>query len=109
MIRLLKSLLTKTQRKLYAFYGDTFKWYYCAFGANPVGYKQREGDNRTPEGNYYISLKNPQSRGYRSLKISYPNAQDRAKARKMGVSPGGDNFYSWAMVARSKSRNALDV
>ena len=87
-----KIIINKTQRKLYAFYGDTFKWYYCAFGANPVGHKQREGDNKTPEGNYYISLKNPQSRGFRSLKISYPNAQDRAKARKMGVSPGGDIF-----------------
>ena len=52
-----KIIINKTQRKLYAFYGDTFKWYYCAFGANPVGHKQREGDNRTPEGNYYISLK----------------------------------------------------
>lgn len=83
-------LVSKKHRKLYAFFGDTFKVYRCAFGANPEGHKQKEGDNRTPEGNYFIEYRNPRSRGYRSLKISYPNAADRAKAKEMGVSPGGD-------------------
>ena len=83
-------VVSKTERKLYAYFGDTFKWYYCAFGANPVGHKQREGDNKTPEGNYYISYKNPNSRGYRSLAISYPNEEDIKNAEKLGVNPGGD-------------------
>ncbi len=85
-------VVVKSQRKLYAYFKDTFKVYRCALGANPVGHKRREGDNKTPEGTYYISLKNPKSRGYRSLKISYPNSRDRAQARKKGVSPGGDIF-----------------
>lgn len=83
-------IVSKSERKLYAYYGDTVKWYYCAFGANPYGHKQKKGDNKTPEGKYYISLKNPNSRGYKSLKISYPNAADKARAKKKGVSPGGD-------------------
>lgn len=87
-----KIIIDKSERKLYAYYGDTFKWYYCAFGANPKGHKQQEGDNKTPEGKYYIEYKNPNSRGYKSLKISYPNARDRARAKKKGVSPGGDIF-----------------
>lgn len=87
-----KIIVSKSERKLYAYYGDTFKWYYCAFGANPKGHKQQEGDNKTPEGTYYIQYKNPKSRGYKSLKISYPNATDRARARKRGVSPGGQIF-----------------
>ena len=81
-----KIVVSKRHRKLYAYFGDTFKVYRCAFGANPKGHKQKEGDNRTPEGTYFIEYKNPKSRGYRSLKISYPNAQDRARAKKNGVS-----------------------
>lgn len=87
-----KIIVSKSERKLYAYYGDTFKWYYCAFGANPKGHKQQEGDNKTPEGTYYIQYKNPKSRGFKSLKISYPNTTDRARARKRGVSPGGQIF-----------------
>ena len=87
-----KIIVSKEERKIYAYFGDTFKIYRCAFGANPVGHKQQEGDNRTPEGSYTINLKNPKSRGFKSLKISYPNATDIANAKAKGVKPGGDIF-----------------
>jgi murein L,D-transpeptidase YafK len=63
----------KSAQKLYAYFADTFKVFRISLGANPVGHKIKEGDNKTPEGTYYISYKNPNSRGYKSLKISYPN------------------------------------
>jgi murein L,D-transpeptidase YafK len=85
-----KIVVNKTERKLYAYFGDTVKWYRCAFGADPIGHKQRKGDNKTPEGDYFIEYKNPNSRGYKALAISYPNEQDKANAKKMGVDPGGD-------------------
>lgn len=62
------------------------------FGAQPQGHKSFEGDERTPEGRYTIDTRNPQSAYYLSLRISYPNAEDRAYAHDRGLSPGGDIF-----------------
>ena len=45
---------------------------------------------RTPEGEYRISGRNPYSRFHLSLRVSYPNADDRRQARARGVDPGGD-------------------
>ena len=61
-----------------------------ALGRNPVGHKDREGDGRTPEGRYVIDRRNPNSRYHLSLRISYPNADDVARARAAGAEPGGD-------------------
>lgn len=62
------------------------------FGDTPIGHKQFEGDEKTPEGRYTIDTRNPQSSYYLSLRVSYPNAQDRAYAEARGLSPGGDIF-----------------
>lgn len=87
-----KFVVKKSAQKLYVYFADTFKVFRISLGANPVGHKEKQGDNKTPEGKYTITYKNPQSRGHRSLKISYPNDQDRENARKAGVNPGGDIF-----------------
>lgn len=87
-----KFLVRKSLQKLYAYFGDTVKVFRISLGASPVGAKTRQGDNKTPEGTYTICLKNPNSRGYKSLKISYPNDTDRKHARQMGQDPGGDIF-----------------
>jgi murein L,D-transpeptidase YafK len=44
-------------------------------GQNPAD-KQREGDLCTPEGNFYICYKNPESKYHRFLGISYPSLKD---------------------------------
>lgn len=62
------------------------------FGASPVGHKQFQGDEKTPEGTYRISGRNPGSAFHLSLRISYPNAVDRAYATRHGRHPGGDIF-----------------
>ena len=62
------------------------------FGDAPMGHKQFEGDEKTPEGRYTIDTRNPNSSYYLSLRVSYPNAQDRAFAEALGRSPGGDIF-----------------
>lgn len=59
-------------------------------GAPEAGHKQKSGDQRTPEGHYVIDWRNPRSRAYLSLHISYPNAQDRQAAAAAGYPPGGD-------------------
>jgi murein L,D-transpeptidase YafK len=61
-------------------------------GDAPVGHKRFEGDEKTPEGTYRISGRNPGSSYHLSLRISYPNAADIAYAKKKGKSPGGDIF-----------------
>ncbi len=62
------------------------------FGDAPIGHKQFEGDERTPEGLYTIDTRNPASAYHLSLRISYPSAQDRAFAEAQGRPPGGDIF-----------------
>jgi murein L,D-transpeptidase YafK len=61
-------------------------------GDAPIGHKHFEGDEKTPEGVYRISGRNAASRYTLSLRISYPNAADRAFAARLGKRPGGDIF-----------------
>lgn len=60
-----------------------------AMGDNPVGQKVYEGDERTPEGTYYIEEKHPSQNFQKFLKISYPNEKDKAIAERFGMPPGG--------------------
>ncbi|WP_413520692.1 L,D-transpeptidase family protein [Psychrobacter glacincola] len=66
------------------------KTYHVALGGNPIGHKQKQGDQRTPSGAYILDYKNEKSKYYRSIHVSYPNAADKARAKKLGVNPGGD-------------------
>jgi murein L,D-transpeptidase YafK len=61
-------------------------------GDSPVGPKQFQGDEKTPEGRYTIDYGNPESAYYLSLHIDYPRAEDVAFARAQGRSPGGQIF-----------------
>jgi murein L,D-transpeptidase YafK len=70
--------------------GDVIRSYKIALGRNPTGPKTRQGDGRTPEGTYTISSRNTASAFHRSLRVSYPNAADRERARRLRASPGGD-------------------
>jgi murein L,D-transpeptidase YafK len=70
--------------------GQRLKTYRVALGGQPVGAKQQQGDHKTPEGEYFVDAKNAHSQFYMALHLSYPSSEDRATARKLGVSPGGD-------------------
>lgn len=87
-------VVLKSLRRMYLINesGLAYREYPIALGANPIGHKQQEGDERTPEGLYTIETRNPHSDYHLSLKISYPNAADKEAARVRGVSPGGDIF-----------------
>jgi murein L,D-transpeptidase YafK len=61
-------------------------------GDAPIGHKQFEGDEKTPEGSYVISGRNGGSHYHLSLRISYPNTADRAFAARNRRRPGGDIF-----------------
>ncbi len=84
-------VIHKSARKLVAFSkGKAVLCYKVALGLNPVGAKQVQGDYKTPEGLYRINGKNANSLYHKNLGISYPNNADRARAIKLGQSPGGD-------------------
>lgn len=56
-----------------------------------LGPKLRQGDFQVPEGIYRIDALNPDSRFHLSMRIDYPNADDRARAREEGrTNLGGD-------------------
>jgi murein L,D-transpeptidase YafK len=81
----------KGRREMLLLLGKSLlRTYKVALGRDPVGHKEREGDGRTPEGRYIIDRRNPKSRYYLSLHISYPNDTDRARAAEQGLDPGGD-------------------
>jgi tetratricopeptide (TPR) repeat protein len=86
-----KILIEKQERRLTLIsMGKVLKTYKIALGGNPNGPKERQGDNKTPEGTYVIDSRNKDSRYHMSLHISYPNDRDKKRAKKLGVSPGGN-------------------
>lgn len=86
-------LVYKGTRHMYLMHHDmVLERYDVGLGFAPEGHKEVEGDGRTPEGNYWITHRNPDSAFHLSLGISYPNEADRAHARTLGQSPGGDIF-----------------
>ncbi len=83
-------LVRKDERRLYLLAGEqVVRSYRISLGDNPVGHKLYEGDERTPEGEYTLDWRNPNSDYYKSIHISYPNDRDRELARAWGLNPGG--------------------
>ncbi|MBU2983558.1 L,D-transpeptidase family protein [Lentibacter algarum] len=85
--------------------GEVIASYDISLGANPEGHKSEEGDEKTPEGTYTIDWRNQNSVAHLSLHISYPNAQDRAKAEERNASAGGNIMIhglpnGWGVFAR---------
>ena len=69
--------------------GKVIRTYKVALGRGGLAPKEREGDGRTPEGRYMIDSRTAQSHYHKALHVSYPNAEDRKRAAKLGVAPGG--------------------
>lgn len=70
--------------------GARLKTYRVALGHSPVGPKEQEGDQRTPEGLYLIDFHKADSDYHRALHISYPEQRDIDRAAASGVPPGCD-------------------
>ena len=71
-------LVEKAHRKMYLRHGeDVVREYKISLGRQPVGAKVKSGDNKTPEGKYHIVNHNPHSKFHLSLKISYPNQEQK--------------------------------
>jgi len=82
-----KIVVSKSQRLLTAYGSDgrVLKVFPAIVGRSSVGTKEREGDERTPEGEYYVCFKNPQSRFHLSLGLSYPSRGDAERGLERGT------------------------
>ncbi len=86
-----KILIKQHEHKLYVYHnGKVIKTFRTSLGKNTMsrGAKVKAGDFCTPVGTYKILDKRCHSIKYRAMTISYPNAKDRARAKKLGVNPG---------------------
>jgi murein L,D-transpeptidase YafK len=83
-------VIEKSQHKLVLYHDQTKLQVYKVSLGSGAGVKQKAGDRKTPEGAYIVDAKNAQSRFHHAFHLSYPNAQDRERAAKLGVNPGGD-------------------
>lgn len=83
-------VVIKSQRKLFLMKdGQQLREIDVALGLAPTGHKTKSGDARTPEGIYVLDARNPDSDFFLSMHVSYPNNADVARARALGVDPGG--------------------
>ncbi len=83
-------LVVKSEHRLYLIReGQPYKSYRVALGLNPSGHKEREGDYRTPEGQYRLDARNPSSDFFLSIHVSYPNERDVEYAHRNHWKPGG--------------------
>jgi murein L,D-transpeptidase YafK len=69
--------------------GEILRTFKIALGIRPVGDKLREGDFKTPEGEYLLDGRNPNSEFFLSIHISYPDPVDWRQASEAGYEPGG--------------------
>ncbi len=85
-----KIVVKKREHKMYLYKnGKVVETFCVSLGKNDhLGNKVKRGDKKTPIGRYTILDKRRHPIKYRAMTISYPNAQDRARAKKMKVDPG---------------------
>lgn len=71
----------KEKRRLYIVQSNVLvRDYPIGLGFNPRGDKEKEGDGRTPEGEFKICVKNASSRFVRSLGLNYPDKKHAERA-----------------------------
>lgn len=72
--------------------GKPVRSYRIALGFAPDGDKERQGDGKTPEGEFTIDRRNDESAFHLSIGLDYPQRDDLIRAKAGGYSPGGDIF-----------------
>ncbi|MHC1742802.1 MAG: murein L,D-transpeptidase family protein [Syntrophobacteraceae bacterium] len=75
----------KSQRRLMVVQeGVLVRDYQVGLGPRVVGDKAFRGDGRTPEGDYFVCVRNPNSRFYKSLGLNYPLPKHAEKGLTTG-------------------------
>src|SRR3974390_84538 len=85
-----KVLVLKSRREMALLRdGHELCRYRVALGRSPVGPKMRVGDDKAPEGSYVLDSLKRGSSFHVAMHVSYPNSEDRERAAKQRVDPGG--------------------
>lgn len=97
-------LIQKSARRLTLFKnGRAAKTYMATIGRNEDEAKERAGDWATPVGFYYVRRKNPASKYYLALHISYPNNDDAAR----GLSDGLISESQYSAIVDANNRGIM--
>ena len=87
-----KIVIQKTTKTLFLYSEEKLlRTYPIKLGFNPVGEKALRGDKRTPEGSYYICMKNSRSKYHLSLGLSYPSIEDAERGLEQKLITKGDH------------------
>lgn len=79
-------VIRKSARVLEVYDGSRLvRRFSTVLGSSPELDKEIEGDGRTPEGEFYVFVKNPKSRFHLSLGLSYPAADDAERGLADGL------------------------
>jgi murein L,D-transpeptidase YafK len=79
-------VIEKAARTLYLYVGTRLQGRFpVALGRNWAADKAVEGDEATPLGEFYICSKNPRSKFFLSMCLSYPNAEDAERGLAGGL------------------------
>ncbi len=102
-------VVRKAARQLTLFSGgEAVRTYRVVLGFTPEGDKVRQGDGRTPEGTFYVCVKNDKSNFYLSLGLTYPDAEDAARGLRDGLITRKQHDRI-ASAARRKARPPWDT
>ncbi|MDP3197585.1 murein L,D-transpeptidase family protein [Tabrizicola sp.] len=86
-------VIEKAARRMQLFQGgEPVRTYRIALGFTPDGDKERQGDGKTPEGEFTVDRRNSESAFHLSIGLDYPRPADVRQASMGGYSPGGDIF-----------------
>lgn len=78
-------VIRKQERRLLLTGAGSERSYPVVLGKNWSADKAVEGDYATPVGEFYVCVKNPRSKYFLSLCISYPNAEDARRGLTEGL------------------------
>ncbi len=98
-----KIVIRKEARLLELYDGSKLiRSYPIALGFAPAGDKEREGDGKTPEGEFFIFTKNRQSRFHLSLGVSYPSIDDAKRGYAEGIIRKADHDAIISAIGKKK-------
>jgi murein L,D-transpeptidase YafK len=96
-------VINKAARKLELFRdGRLAASHSVALGRNGAADKAVEGDEATPVGEFYVCAKNPRSKFFLSLCLSYPNAEDAERGLATGLITPGEHAQILAAILGRK-------
>jgi murein L,D-transpeptidase YafK len=73
--------------------GTLWKTFAMTAASGTLGPKLQEGDLQVPEGIYDVATLNPDSAYHLSIRVGYPNADDRKRSDARGISDYGGDIY----------------